>query len=570
MCGICGLIGHDSKLLARMLDKIRHRGPDSIDSFNDSHVSLGHARLSIIDLDKRSNQPFLKDDYVIVYNGEVYNYLEIKSELEELGSSFTTTSDTEVVLESYIRYGSDCLKFFNGMFSFCIYDKKKQVLFLAVDQLGKKPLYYSQNANSFLFASEISSILVSDTFSVDETSIIDFFTYGYIPAPKTYYQKIARLKGGHYMNYDLLSNKLKILQYWNPIISSDYKSFKQIAKESHAILKDSVFKRLRADVPIELFLSAGLDSSSLALMIKNSNIKCRSINFSDGQEKLVKKFCLENSINLNLSKIEKYNYLDEVQKIVSHLKEPFADNSCVPTSIISRKAKTKVILTGDGGDEVFFGYKRYNLLKYYNNPIFVFLAKLLYPMSKKIPSFSKILYVLKQEKFENFYIRLIGGFTPEQQKYFLSSSFLKKHHGYNHYWLFDSLWDKSFSLSKKAQVFDVFSYLQNDILYKSDRISMKYGLEVRSPFLDYRFFELMLKINPDLLMKNGLKSVLKYIMKSKLPGYILSNGKRGFGFNSREICFESQSEVFNKDALSFFMKQKKMYYYNVMNGVIYD
>ena len=381
MCGITGIYHFnkersvDKSQLKRMTDIIRHRGPDSDGFYLNGNIGLGHRRLSIIDL-STGDQPMFNNDksISIIFNGEIYNYIELRQELIQKGHKFRTTSDTEVAIKSYEEWGFDCQNKFNGMWAFALWDERKKHLFLSRDRIGEKPLHYTIYNNSLIFGSEIKSLFAYGIPKRFETELIEIYlVLTYIPAPYTFYKDIKKLLPGHYL---LIKNEnVEEKKYWDlPEIDEDnmFTNKGKIYDKFDYLLKDSVKIRMRSDVPFGAFLSGGLDSSSIvALMSEISNfpVKTFTIGFDDTNfdesalaQEVAKKFNTEHFRGT----VTPDKFEESLERIVFHYDEPFGDSSAIPTGYVSKFAadKVKMVLTGDGGDEVLSGYRGYIGLKF--------------------------------------------------------------------------------------------------------------------------------------------------------------------------------------------------------------
>ena len=365
MCGFV-LSKSENFNFIEALNKASYRGPDHQGIQYVDQISFGHNRLSIIDLDSRSNQPFKKDNFILLYNGEIYNYKEIRNQLEkEFNSKFISSGDTEVVLESYRNYGKECLKLFNGMFSFAIYDASKKIIFCAVDRLGVKPCYLKVNKNEIIIASEAWNM--SEKISYKNAK--NFLIYGYNPAPNTIYEDVQRLQSGHYAEIQTETHKIITKKYWCP--ESYIKSERLDINNFKNILINSVKLRLESDVDIACFLSGGVDSSLLASILEkelNTKLKYFTIGVKDKRyDESTRAKTIANKLNLDH---EVHYFNDEVIKsklneYVKSMDEPLGDSSMLPTMLVSEivSKKFKVVLSADGGDEMAMGYPKYNSIK---------------------------------------------------------------------------------------------------------------------------------------------------------------------------------------------------------------
>ena len=558
MCGIAGLVYFDglptniTQLLVKMGDTIAHRGPDAHGEYSTGPVGLCHRRLSIIDLSESGNQPMVSstDKTVIVFNGEIYNFLPLREQLLNEGYQFKTKTDTEVILALYEKHGTQCLQYLNGMFAFAIWDKLKNELFVARDRLGKKPLYFHQSENRFVFGSEIKAILQVPGISKElrNDAIYDFFTYQYVPDPKTIFQSIQKLEPGHYL---LINNKGATKhQYWNVSFSSTQsKSEEQICSELFDLISDSVKERMVSDVPLGAFLSGGIDSSAVVGLMASQQeqpITTCSIGFDSKKfdEVTYAKMVAEKFSTNHFEFTVKDNVAQQIAPIAQYFDEPFADPSLIPTYFVSKLARQKVTvaLAGDGGDESFAGYQKYSVDQLENRLRGKFpasLRKTLFPMLADIFSHgdhtlfrkaTSILTTLSASKSYGFYMtnaflsdRIWNQVALPELKNDLAgyhpSNITEKHYS-------DA--DTENHLSKILYT-DIKTYLPGDILVKVDRMSMANSLEVRAPLLDHKVVEYAAGI-PASLKLNGTekKYILKKTFESLLPNDILYRKKMGF------------------------------------------
>lgn len=562
MCGINGFNFKDEKLISSMNGAIKHRGPDANGYTLYDNLTLGQVRLSILDLTDAGEQPLFysrtlgasnkkfnsentkNSEISIVFNGEVYNYIEIKKELEEFGYTFTTGSDTEVILAAYDMWGFDCVKRFNGMWAFVIYDKQKEQLFCSRDRLGVKPFYYYLKDNKFIFSSELKGIVehkelqINKKDNLNKEAIELFFSLGYIPSPRTIYNDVFKLEASHNLIFDLKENKIvKKYRYYEIPQFKPVDNKEQLIKEGRALLKDAIKLRMRSDVPVGAFLSGGLDSSSVVSLMRNftkaENLHTFSIGFHGKLDEtpyinIVKDYLKTNHHHYKYKEQDFKDFLPEYSKVYD---EPFADFSGFPTSKVCEMAKDNVtvVLTGDGGDEIFGGYMshvtghRMDLL--YKTPAFLRKAITKVPAKKNYDNFAS-LYLLKEaaritfeEKYE-FYAKALENegikpqvykdWTREKLKYSLNKTKNK--------------------LSEALRVHDLlFNTMPDNFLVKTDRASMYYGLELRGPFLDYRMMEFAQRIPTKYKVNlKDTKILMREIIKDLLPESIIYRGKQGF------------------------------------------
>ncbi|GHM99863.1 asparagine synthetase B [Cytophagales bacterium WSM2-2] len=549
MCGIAGIVS--SKKVERaeielMTNSISHRGPDAEGYYVNGRVAMGHKRLSIIDLDARSNQPFFSHDkrYVISYNGEIYNFKKVAQELSNLGITFSTTSDTEVIIEAFALWGTGFIHKLNGMFAFAIYDVQEEKLFLYRDRCGKKPLYYYLKNGVFLFASELKAILkhpaVANSFAFDTSTVSSFLQLGFIPQPKTFYKDIYKFPAGH---CGVLSQnmKLSILPYWN---ISHYITTTRTHSESQAFLQlkdlvhDAVHSRLIADVPVGIFLSGGVDSSLVAASAsKVARLKTFSIGFKEAKfdessfaEKVAKHLNTDHQGYM----LHEKEAVELVDHYLNHFDEPFADTSAIPTMLVSKLARKEVAvaLTGDGGDELFLGYGAYTWASRLGNPFLNFWSPLLRRALRSVhsPRWKRAAYL-----FDNVDVRNKRSHIFSQEQYFFSEKEIRENvfkgtEGYTD-WVYDDFrYLAILSEAERQALFDFQLYLRDDLLVKVDRASMIYGLECRSPLLDHRLVEFAVNLPETFKKRNG---VTKYLMRKMLfemvPEKYFDRPKWGFG-----------------------------------------
>ncbi|UCH88145.1 MAG: asparagine synthase (glutamine-hydrolyzing) [Thermoplasmata archaeon] len=557
MCGICGIYNFnqnatiDKSVLKNMCRIIRHRGPDDEGYYTDDKIGLGMRRLSIIDLET-GNQPIHNEDESvwIVFNGEIYNFKELRADLETKGHKFYTLSDTESIVHLYEEMGGKCVDKLNGMFAFAIWDSKKNLLLLARDRLGIKPLHYALMEDKILFGSEIKAILQYPDLNLklDISALNDFLTFEWVPAPKTIFMEIQKLPPGYILT--IRKGKAKIEKYWDLDFKEGGKSEEQYEQEIYQNLKRSVEYRMISDVPLGAFLSGGIDSSAIvALMSELSEqpVKTFTIGFADESynETAFARIIAEQFETEHHEKIIEPNAVDLMEKVVNNLDEPFADVSTLPTYLISEFAReyVKVVLTGDGGDETFGGYDQYEanklMKKYEKLPNFI--------SKKTIPKIAQKLSPSPQKKgLKNKIKRFVDGavlpekfghmrwmiYLTEDEKISLyAEKFSGKVHDISAYNSVNTYFENNRGkdqLGKDLYV-DTKLYLVDDILTKVDRMSMANSLEARVPLLDHNFVGHVATIPSNLKIHNGTR---KYIFKKSfrkiLPDTILKRGKEGF------------------------------------------
>ncbi|CAO5675691.1 MAG: Asparagine synthetase [glutamine-hydrolyzing] 1 [Holosporales bacterium] len=548
MCGITGFISKKDvsiSLLEAMNDTIAYRGPDSsglfFENYNgDRKIGLAHRRLSIIDLSPLGHQPMIFDNVVIVFNGEVYNFKKIRADLEKVGFSFKSNSDTEVILKAYLAYGIDFIDHLNGMFAIALYDKRTNDFYLIRDRLGVKPLYYSFNESELIFGSELKPLMMYPNFKkeIDLHALSLFLYHGYIVAPHTIFKNVYKLKPGSYLHFN--DNKVKNIVYWS--VAEKFKKRDIIEKSEEewiddleSLLINSVKDRMVSDVPIGAFLSGGIDSSLItALMQKNAHtpVKTFTIGFNE-KEYNEATYAKDVAKHLKTEHHELYLPIQTAEelipKIPHYYDEPFADSSQLPTMLLSEMTRkhVTVALSGDGGDELFCGYGRYDdVLRLSRLENYAKIAK-------KIPFFKSIIKnVTNNSKYTQF-------FELTNDHNVINSAYLNYIHHWpvikNHTMQFDKAYEDIMSLSDKIQekhmLQDMVTYLPDDILTKVDRASMAYSLEARAAMIDdHRVLEFSFSMPHDMKFKNGEKKyILKKILKRYIPGNLINRPKMGFG-----------------------------------------
>jgi len=562
MCAIAGIINSTSRpvgreVLERMTASMRHRGPDAAGVYVEDNIGLGHCRLAIIDL-ATGDQPMQNQGatIAITFNGEIYNYIELRKELESLGRKFKTDSDTEVALQAYEEWGIECQSRFNGMWAFAIWDSRNKSMFLSRDRCGEKPLYYSNYNGSFYFGSEAKSLLkagVPDDKNLEYLEL--YLTLGYIPAPYSFYKCINKLQPGHYII--VRENHVAVKQYWSfpQIAENEMRTdMSRIYEEFNYLLRDSVEIRMRCDVPFGAFLSGGMDSASIVALMSDVSdypVETFTIGFDEkgyDERELASSVAKKYQTNHREFTVDKDDFDNALESTLYHYDEPFGDSSAIPTGYVSSCASkhVKMVLTGDGGDEVLSGYKAYG--------------------GEKIATLYQMIPSLIQRSIPTV-VRKIGSAAGGGARYKLNRaagalsasgmSFVDR-------LIYKSAWvppatvrsmmvDCGRQYDPRDYVNDVFSkcgfndpfyklmYFQFNVslpermLTKVDRMSMAHSLETRVPFLDYRLVELMAGVSKKVKMP-GLdrKAVLKNTIGRSLPDALFSAPKRGFRIPLRE------------------------------------
>lgn len=547
MCGICGVYGlNDEKLIQDMNDKLIHRGPDGEGTYIDKNIMLGHRRLSIIDL-KSGQQPIHNEDESvwISYNGEIYNFLELREKLEANGHHFYTSTDTEVIVHLYEEMGERCVEKLNGEFSFAIWDQNKKQLMIARDRLGVKPLYYLYRDNIFLFASEIKSILEYKEYKpeVDSNSLHNFLVFRYNNSLQTLFKDIKKVPPGHYML--VKDNNFTINSYWEIIIDdSMQKSKTEYAKDLLKLLEDSVERRLISDVPLGAYLSGGIDSSSVVSMMSlfMNEPKTFSVGFGEyGESELEYARLIAEHFGTNHHEIiVEPNAMELLPKIIWHLDEPMADLATIPVYLMSQEAKKEVsvVLTGDGNDEIWAGYPKYKLhmrLKKLRGTLPKFVRTHAVPAGITCLPNSHLKSWLNNKKYvlvddETCYNEIEGVFLEKEKQEMYSDLFVKKLNPIpTRKQVHSEYFKKQCGFLNQMLLIDTMTLLPNSYLVKTDRMTMAHGVEVRVPLIDYRIVEYAYSV-PENLKLNGdsEKYLFKQALKRSLPKEILERKKRGF------------------------------------------
>lgn len=558
MCGIVGIVRNDSSgvdqaLIQRMCAAIRHRGPDDDGFYFSGPVGLGMRRLSIIDVEG-GQQPIHNQDRTawIVFNGEIYNYRELREKLEKLGHKFYTNSDTEAIIHAYDQYGADCPTHLRGMFAFAIWDERSQELFLARDRVGKKPLLYADLNGQFAFGSEFSALLLHPDIGRDiDTEAIDYYlSFMCVPAPLTAYRAIRKLEPGHSLRWK--KGEIRIEKYWQPDFSKKLVIGEQEAGEQAIhLLRDAVKVRLMSEVPLGAFLSGGIDSSAVvALMseVSSAPVKTFSIGFEeqDFSELHHARRVAEHVGTEHHEFIVRPDALDVLPTLVEHYGEPFADSSAIPTYYVARETRkhVTVALNGDGGDESFAGYERYaamQLAERYRKVPEIMRESVIKQLVGLLPSselrrgrvrdVKRFLESASLGPVER-YLQWMSVLSRKKKAELYTAEMLNETRNFDSArWL--SPW---FARANGAGVVDAslladtMTYLPNDLLVKVDIASMAVSLEARSPFLDHHVVEFAASL-PENLKLRGLttKYLLKRVLKKLVPVENLNRRKMGFG-----------------------------------------
>ncbi|KIL16596.1 MULTISPECIES: asparagine synthase (glutamine-hydrolyzing) [Bacillus] len=547
MCGFVGVFNHrplsetteQEELIKQMNRLIVHRGPDDEGYFHDEHVGFGFRRLSIIDVE-HGKQPLSYEDekYWIIFNGEIYNYVELKEELVKKGYTFSTDSDTEVLLATYRHYKEEAASKLRGMFAFLIWDKEAQLLYGARDPFGIKPLYFTQMDEQVYFASERKSLMaVNENILFDETALQQYMSFQFVPEPNTLDQKVHKVEPGHQFTLRP-GQEIEFKTYWKVQFKPEQTQEQKLIEEVRDAIYDSVKIHMRSDVPVGSFLSGGIDSSFIVSVAKefHPELKTFSVGFQqdgfsevDVAKETADKLGLQNFSAV----ISPEEYMNELPKIVWHLDDPLADPAAIPLYFVAKEAKKQVtvVLSGEGADELFGGYNIYreplSLKPFESVPSM--LKKLLLRLARLMP---------EGMKGKSFIVR---GCTPLEERYIGNAKIFEEPVKKNLLKQYDpnityrdvtkTYFEESAGYSdiNKMQYVDIHTWMRGDILLKADKMTMANSLELRVPFLDKVVFEAASKIPEELKTKDGTtKYLLRKAAEGIVPDHVLNRKKLGF------------------------------------------
>lgn len=599
MCGISGFVDFNKRssedILKEMSDSMFHRGPDAsgyqLFETSFAQVGIAHRRLSIIDLSERAAQPMQFEHLWITFNGEIYNYKEIRKELENAGHVFLSNSDTEVILHSFSAWGKQCVHKFIGMFSFVIYDELKNNVYLCRDRAGVKPLYYYYHDKLFLFASELKAFHKHPSFKkqINLDALATYMQFGNVPAPLSIFSNTFKLNPGHFLTLDATSFEIKQECYWN-VYTDAYKqptlniSFEEAKKKTEEILANSFEYRMVSDVPVGMFLSSGYDSVCVASLLQKNRaqkIKTFTVAVPDiglNEAKPAREIADQLGTDHHEFACTEKETFDIIRDHAYYYDEPFADSSSIPTTLISKLAKqhVTVALSGDGGDETFAGYNRYDYLMKYggliNSTPFAVrkmaagLLRLIpadkIPGLKNLSNFSnrynKLTSVLSDASPENMLINLSTHFTEKE----LNELFRQKVKVYKENFFSKEFENESHTPLAVMMAIDYRTYLSDDILHKVDRASMSASLEVREPFLDHRIIEWAATLPDDFKYHNGTKKfILREIVHDYISKDLMNRPKMGFG-----IPLAKWLHGYLKDEVLFYFEKEKIISQGIFNS----
>ncbi|MBJ6359988.1 asparagine synthase (glutamine-hydrolyzing) [Paenibacillus sp. GCM10012307] len=547
MCGITGIMTlsaavPDKTLLERMIGVIRHRGPDDVSYWSGPHMGLGFCRLSIVDL-AEGRQPISNEDgsLWLVFNGEIYNYQSLRGKLQDRGHLFSTESDSEIIVHLYEEYGEGCVHHLRGMFSFAIWDSRKQMLFAARDPFGIKPFYYRSSGDSFMFASEIKSLLAASgqAASVKPESLLNFLTFQYVPEPTTMFTGISKLQPGHYL-IARPGESLKLKKYWEPSFTPEDRPLSYYTEQIEARLADSVSRHLTGDVEVGCFLSSGIDSTAIAALLRrHRNVRTFSVGFEGPHNETT--FAAETARTLGTEHydmlISEEDYFQSVPRAVWHQDEPVADPSAIALYHVAKLAssKVKVVLSGEGADELFGGYGIYRepaaLAPFSLLPNWA--RQLLKNLAVRLPSGMKGRnYILRastplEERFlgnakifsEDMKAQLVKSFADLEENFQTPQQIAGRYYAQTVH--LDPV--------TRMQHIDMNLWLPGNILMKADKMTMAHSLELRVPFLDLEVFELAAKLPSAFKTAKGTtKYALRQALSGVVPESVVNRPKLGF------------------------------------------
>jgi asparagine synthase (glutamine-hydrolysing) len=557
MCGILGIINHRNTVndatFGQMISSLEHRGPDANGMYKDEDAMLGHLRLSILDLSEAANQPMHSHcgRYAMVYNGEVYNFRELQDEIQKAEPGFkpATTSDSEIILEAFVRWKTSFVEKLNGMFAIAIWDKSEKQLYLFRDRMGIKPIYYFHKNGFFAFAPELKALTscpeIKGELNIDYTAINQYLHLGYIPGPLSIFKEIRKFPAAHFgcINKD----DFKLVRYWDldekPLLGR-ITNKDQALSELRELVESSVKYRLISDVPYGTFLSGGIDSSLVTAVAQKMNqepVNTFSIGFWEKEfneaphARKVAEYL--GTVHHEYTVTEK-EALEWIPKILSIYDEPFADSSAIPTLLVSRMARENVTMTlsGDGGDELFMGYGAYKWAERLTNP---YISAFKTPAGRILKlgnnRMKRVSHLFEKTLKEHFHSHVFSQeqylFSRNEVKNYLNTKFLSD------FDLNENMDErlKNLTPAEKQALFDLKYYLPDDLLVKVDRASMHFGLETRVPLLDYRIVEWALQLDPKLKIHNGnAKWLLKELLFEYVPRELFDRPKWGFAIPLRK------------------------------------
>ncbi len=591
MCGLAGFIGEGNELdLKNMIEALTHRGPDDRGLFFGNEIALGHARLSILDLSPAGHQPMFSSDkkIVIIFNGEIYNFLEIREDLKSRGHKFKSDSDTEVILAAYEEFGENCFEKFEGMFAIAIYDFAQKKLLLARDRMGEKPLYWTLAGKTLIFGSEMAALTKHPLFKkeIDFFSLSKYFSFDYIPTPHTIYKNVHKLEPGTFLSFQ--SGEIKKKTFWKMKFGGGEENFANALQKLDQKLNSVTKKTLVSDVPLGVFLSGGLDSSTVAYYAsKNSDSKINTYSIGFEEKSFDEsKYALQVANFLgtkhHMKIVKQSDIVELVQDLGKLLDEPMADPSIIPTFILSKFAheQVTVALGGDGGDELFAGYPTFQAEMFADLYLKIpaklrgIIEKLInkLPVSEKNFSLEfklkKFIAGVKHDK-KHRHQNWLGNFDREEKSQLFRSEIWNQIKDKNDFEDIDNFIDENKIEDPRQLTLALYmkTYLMDQVLVKVDRASMKTSLETRAPFLNHELVDYVNTLPYEFKFKRMTgKYILKKLMEKKLPSAVVNRKKKGFGIplakwlreDLRELCENvlSQKNIENTALLNYDFVEK--------------
>jgi asparagine synthase (glutamine-hydrolysing) len=526
MCGIAGIIGRDAtaETAQAMSARLAHRGPDGHGVWVGTGVALAHRRLAILDLSAAGAQPMQLGAHVLTYNGELYNFHALRASLH---TPLRSNCDTEVLLQLLVRDGKRCLAELVGMFAFAVWDDERRELFAARDRLGIKPLYYRVLADGIAFASELKALLVLGTPPIDKSAVRDFLVHGYVPAPKTIYQGIAKLPAGHCLSWQ--DGELRIERYWEPSLQIRLRDREASRAQLDALLRIVIPEHTLSDVPVGVFLSGGMDSALTAYYLGRP--RTFTLDFAaDARSEADAARALAAHLGTRHTAMSTGSAdLDAALNTIPRLfDEPFGDSAAWSNYLIAECARrdVTVALSGEGGDELFCGYPRYW------SAIGARSTSLNRALAARLPPLSRFGQSMQRHALTGLpaFAAALGGLTGVQVEALLHPAWLES--GYDYNWFYRQFWRESLDPLAQLRWLDINTNLPEGLLVKVDRTSMAHSLEVRPPLLDHRLVEFMLGVDPQLLVDRGAgrgKLLVRELLQPRVPPRYLERPKSGFG-----------------------------------------
>lgn len=589
MCGITGFVDFTRSLdlpaLQKMTDSIVHRGPDDagyeVFDHDYANIGLGHRRLSILDLSALGHQPMHYENLSVIFNGEIYNFQEIRTELISKGFSFRSDSDTEVILKAFKYWGVESFNFFNGMFAFALYNHDTHDLYLVRDRIGVKPLYYFKDDQHLVFASELKPIMLYPYFKkrINRKVLHAYLFHEYISSPHSIFQDVFKLEPGHYLHFN--KGTVKISSYWKlqerfqEMSANRNQTEEQAIEKLDELITSSIQYRMISDVPLGAFLSGGIDSSLVTAMmqkVSDKPVKTFTIGFKEDKYNEAN-HAMAVAKHLGTDHHELYLPVNEamelIEKIPQFYDEPFADNSQLPTMLVSRMAREKVTvaLSGDGGDEFFCGYNKYDYFRRFSKLLYV--SQGFHQLGKLIPP-ENFLPFMKRKHIRIFYSNnhknLINN-NYLHSEIFLGNLVLDTPYQVDQRY-FDII-DLSDNIQEAAMLQDMITYLPDGIMHKVDRASMSVSLESREPLLDYRLLEYSFSLSHHLKMNQGEKKyILKQLLYRYVPEKIINRPKMGFTVPVYQWLRKELYFLVEKYLSKSFIEDQGLFYYPQIKKIL--